>query len=89
MTSRREPPVIVIRRDGKTTELSGWRRWLAIGAGYLVAALVLLVGAALLLGLAMTAAMVLVVAVPLAIVLALIAYATGHLKVDVRRDDRL
>jgi hypothetical protein len=30
--------------------------------------------------------MVLVVAVPLAIVLALIAYATGYLKVDVQRD---
>jgi hypothetical protein len=34
----------------------------------------------------MTFAMVLVVAIPLAIVLAVIAYATGLVKVDVRRD---
>jgi len=78
--------VIVIDRHGQTTELKGWRRWLAAGAGYLVAVLVAMVGLALLLGLAVTFAMVLMVAVPLAVVLALIAYATGYLKVDVRRD---
>lgn len=88
MTGKREETVIVINRHGQTTEteLKGWRRWLATGAGYLVFALVALVGVALLLGLAMTFAMVLMVAVPLAIVLALIAYATGFLKIDVRRD---
>lgn len=86
MDPRREETVIVIDRDGTTTELKGWRRWLAAGTGYLVLALVALVGIAFLVGIAMTAAMVLVVAVPLAIVLALIAYATGYLKVDVQRD---
>lgn len=86
MRDKREETVIVIDRHGQTTELRGWRRWLATGTGYLVAALVVLVGIALLLGLAMTFAMVMMVAVPLAIVLALIAYATGYLKVDVRRD---
>jgi peptidoglycan/LPS O-acetylase OafA/YrhL len=88
MKATRKETVIVIDRNGETTagELTGWRRWLAAGAGYLVFALVVLVGVALLLGLAMTFAMVLMVAVPLAIVLALIAYATGFLKVGVRRD---
>jgi peptidoglycan/LPS O-acetylase OafA/YrhL len=89
MKATRKETVIVIDRHGQTTEteLTGWRRWLAIGTGYLVFALVVLVGVALLLGLAMTFAMVLMVAVPLALVLALIAYATGYLKVgkfDVR-----
>lgn len=78
--------IIVIDRHAQETELKGWRRWLAAGTGYLVFALVALVGVALLVGLAMTAAMVLMVAVPLAIVLALIAYATGFLKVDIKRD---
>lgn len=86
MSPRREPPVIVIDRHGQQTELRGWRRWLAAGAGYLVFALVALVGLALLAGLFVTFAMVMVVAVPLAVVVALIAYFTGYLKVDVRRD---
>jgi hypothetical protein len=88
MAGKREETVIVIDRHGQssTTELKGWRRWLATGAGYLVVALVALVGIALLLGLAMTFAMVMMVAVPLAIVLAGIAYATGLLKIDTRRD---
>ena len=60
--------------------------WLAASAGYLIVALVALVGLALFIGLAMTFAMVMMVAIPLAIVLAVIAYATGFLKVDVRRD---
>ncbi|MGE0024139.1 MAG: hypothetical protein AB7S70_10980, partial [Hyphomicrobium sp.] len=53
--------VIVIDRHGQTTELRGWRRWLAAGAGYLVAVLVAMAGLALLLGLAVTFAMVMVV----------------------------
>lgn len=91
MRAPRKETIIVIDRHGQTIEgeLTGWRRWLAIGTGYLVFALAVLVGVALLAGLAMTFAMVLAVAVPLALVLALIAYATGHLKVsklDLRRD---
>jgi peptidoglycan/LPS O-acetylase OafA/YrhL len=86
MKPKREETVIVIDRHDQTTELKGWRRWLATAVGYLVFALAALVGLALLLGLAMTFAMVMMVAIPLAIVLALIAYATGYLKVDVRRD---
>jgi hypothetical protein len=86
MKPEREETVIVIDRHAQTTELKGWRRWLATGVGYLIVALVALVGVALLLGLAMTFAMVMMVAIPLAIVLALIAYATGFLKVDVRKD---
>lgn len=85
MKSRRDETIIVIDRNAAATELKGWRRWLAIGAGYLVLALFTLVGLALLLGLAMTFAMVLMVAVPLAVVLAVIAYATGYLKVDATR----
>lgn len=86
MPEKRKETVIVIDRHAQTTELKGWRRWLAAGAGYLIVALVALVGLAFFIGLAMTFAMVMMVAVPLAIVLALIAYATGFLKVDVRRD---
>jgi hypothetical protein len=86
MKPKREETVIVIDRHGQTTELKGWRRWLAAGAGYVVFALVALVGVALLLGLAMTFAMVMMVAVPLAIVLAGIAYAMGFFKFDTRRD---
>ena len=88
MKSDREETVIVIDRHGleQETELTGWRRWLATGAGYLVFALVVMVGLAALLGLAMTFAMVMIVAVPLALVLGLIAYATGLLKVNVRRE---
>lgn len=86
MKPKREETVIVIDRHAQTTELKGWRRWLATAVGYIVFALAALVGLALLLGLAMTFAMVMMVAIPLAIVLALIAYATGYLKVDVRRD---
>jgi Na+/melibiose symporter-like transporter len=85
MSPRREETVIVIDRNATTTELTGWRRWLAVGAGYLVLTLITLVGLALFLGLAMTFAMVLVVAVPLAVVLAIIAYATGYLRIDGRR----
>ena len=83
MSPRREPPVIVINRHGKTEtteELSGWRRWVAVGAGYVVLALMILVGLAVALGLAMTVLMVLAVAVPLAAVLWLIAYVTGYTK---------
>jgi hypothetical protein len=86
MKGKHEETVIVIDRHAQATQLTGWRRWLAIGVGYVVFALVVMVGVALLLGLAMTFAMVLMVAVPLAIVLALIAYATGFMKVDVRRE---
>lgn len=88
MKSDREETVIVIDRHGleQQAQLTGWRRWLATGAGYLVFALVVLVGLAALLGLAMTFAMVLIVAIPLALVLGGIAYATGLLKVDVRRE---
>lgn len=86
MQPRREPPIIVIDRNGQTTALHGWRRWVAMGTGYLVFALVVLVGVAALLGLAVTALMVLAVALPLALVLGLIAYATGRLKFDTRSD---
>jgi peptidoglycan/LPS O-acetylase OafA/YrhL len=86
MKPKREETVIVIDRHAQATEFTGWRRWLAAGVGYLVVALVALVGVALLLGLAMTFAMVMMVAIPLALVLALIGYATGHLKFDVRRN---
>ncbi len=86
MRGRGEETVIVIDRHAQATALKGWRRWLATGAGYLIVALVMLVGLALIVGLAMTAAMVLMVAVPLAVVLALIAYATGFMKFNVRRD---
>lgn len=83
MNSRREPPIIVINRHGKTEQesigqLSGWRRWVAVGAGYLVLALVVLVGVAAVVGLAATVLMVLAVALPLAAVLWLIAYVTGY-----------
>jgi hypothetical protein len=87
MKPKPDETIIVIDRHGQqTAELTGWRRWLATGAAYVVFALVVMVGLAALLGIAMTFAMVLVVAIPLAIVLAGIAYATGLVKVDVRRD---
>lgn len=88
MNSRREPPIIVINRHGKTAELSGWRRWAAVGAGYLVLALVVLVGIAAAVGLAATVLLVLAVAVPLAAVLWLIAYVTGYGKLFRRGQSR-
>lgn len=88
MTSRREPPIIVINRHGKTEELSGWRRWVAVGAGYLVLALVVLVGLAAVVGIAATVLMVLAVAVPLAAVLWVIAYVTGYGKMFRRGSSR-
>ncbi len=88
MDKRREPPIIVIDRHGKTEELSGWRRWVAVGAGYLVLALVALVGVAAAVGLAATVLMVLAVAVPLAAVLWLIAYVTGYGKAFRRGSNR-
>ncbi|AHB50250.1 hypothetical protein W911_12155 [Hyphomicrobium nitrativorans NL23] len=91
MSPRREPPVIVIDRHGNTEtteQLSGWRRWVAMGAGYLVVALMVLVGLAVALGLAMTVLMVLAVAVPLAAALWLIAYVTGYTKMFRRGSTR-
>lgn len=85
---RREPPVIVINRHGKTEELGGWRRWVAVGAGYVVLALVVLAGLAVALGLAMTVLMVLAIAVPLAAILWLIAYVTGYTKIFRRQGSR-
>lgn len=81
MSARREPPIIVINRHGKTEELSGWRRWVAVGAGYLVFALIVLVGIAAAVGIAATALLVLAVAIPLAAVLWLIAYVMGYGKI--------
>jgi len=85
MTPRREETVIVIDRHGTSTELRGWRRWLAMAAGYLIVALAALIGLALMVGLAMTAAMVLVVTVPLAILIVVIAYMTSS-KAEAGRD---
>jgi hypothetical protein len=91
MKRKPDETIIVIDRhgqqsDGQPTALTGWRLWLAKGAAYVVFGLVALVGLAAALGLAMTFAMVLLVAIPLVLVLVGIAYFTGLVKVDVRRN---
>lgn len=88
MPKRREPPIIVINRHGQTEALSGWRRWIAVGAGYLVFALIVLVGIAAAVGIAATALLVLAVAIPLAAVLWVIAYVMGYGKLFRRGGNR-
>jgi hypothetical protein len=65
--------MIVIRRNGKTIVVTGWRAWLIGAAIYAVIAVAVVVVGFLLLGIAITVATLLFFAVPLAIALGIIA----------------
>jgi len=65
--------MITITRKGKTTELTGWRAWLA-GAVVLIAlALVALLVVLLLWGITISLTVILLVVVPVAILFALVS----------------
>lgn len=74
MPSRREDrQMIVIRRNGQATVLTGWRAWLA-GAGVFIAvAAVLWLVVFVMLGLAITIGTILLIAVPILVVVAIVA----------------
>ena len=67
----KDEPVIVLSRNGETTVIKGWRARLLILGLSLAAALLFVVLAFLLLGIAITFATLLVFGLPLAIALAL------------------
>jgi len=64
--------MIVIRRNGKTTMLTGWQAWLAGAVIVAGASGLLLLIAFILFGLAITITAVLFIAVPIAIVVGLL-----------------
>jgi hypothetical protein len=65
--------MIVIRRNGKTTVLTGWQAWLAGAAAFLVATLLIAVVTFVAFGVALTLSAVLLIVVPVAVGVALIA----------------
>ena len=65
--------MIVITRNGETTVYTGWRAWLIVAGASIVAAVVIVIVAFLLLGIAITIAALLLFALPLAIVFAIVA----------------
>jgi len=71
---------ITITRKGQTTELSGWRAWLAGAVVLIVLALVALLVVLLLWGIALSITLILLVVVPVAIVFALVSalYQSGR-----------
>ena len=64
---------VVIERDGRRREVSGWRKWSIAISAILVIALVAALAIVLMLGLALTVGAVLLIAVPTALALVLIA----------------
>jgi hypothetical protein len=65
--------MLVIRRNGRTTVLTGWRAWSAGAVIFALAALLIGFIAFVLLGIAVTVGAVLLIAVPIAVGVALIA----------------
>jgi hypothetical protein len=66
--------MITIRRDGKTTVITGWRAWLIYAAVAPVLAIIGVVLIGLLFGIALTVGTVLLFAVPIAIVVVWLAH---------------
>ena len=65
--------MLVIRRNGTTTVLTGWRAWLVGAVVFVLAALLAGFIAFVLLGIAVTVGAVMLIAVPIAVGVALIA----------------
>lgn len=65
--------MLVIRRNGKTTVLTGWRAWLAGAAIFAAATFVFFLIVFVLLGVAVTVGTVLLIVVPVAVGLAILA----------------
>lgn len=64
--------VIVIRRDGQTTTLTGWRAWLAGAGAFVLATAFLWIIAFVLLGLAITIGTILLIVVPVVVAVAIV-----------------
>jgi hypothetical protein len=64
--------MIVIRRDGQTTVLTGWRAWLAGAGAFVLGAAVLWVVLFVMLGLAITIGTILLIAVPIIVAVAIV-----------------
>jgi hypothetical protein len=65
--------VIVIRRNGQMTVLTGWRAWLATATAFVVVTAALFVIAFVMLGVAITIGTILLIVVPVVVVLAIVA----------------
>ena len=64
--------MIVIRRDGQTVVITGWRAWLVGAVAVLIAWLLLAIVAFFWIGLAVTASLVVLLALPAFLVVALL-----------------
>ena len=64
--------MIVIRRDGQTVVITGWRAWLVGAVAVLIAWLLLAIVAFFWIGLAVTASLVVLFALPAFLVVALL-----------------
>lgn len=80
MDTRSRRDVYVIRSNGRTTVVTGWRAWFMLLLMGMVSAVVLVAAAFLLFGLTITVAAIMLFVVPLAIAAAL----AGHLVRAVR-----
>ena len=65
--------MLVIRRNGRTVVLTGWRAWLAGAVIFVLAALLVGFIAFMLLGIAVTVGAVMLILVPIGVGVALIA----------------
>ena len=70
--------MIVIRRDGRTIVLTGWRAWLIYAAAFTVSLAVVALVTSVLLGLAVTMGVLFLIVVPVAAVLTLLAWLFGR-----------
>jgi hypothetical protein len=64
---------VVVERDGRRQEITGWRAWAIAIPLILLAAIGIATVIVLVLGLAFTAAVILIIAAPAALILALVA----------------
>jgi hypothetical protein len=65
--------MIVITRNGKTRVYTGWREWLLLAAGFVVAWLVLALMAFVFVGFAITVGVLLLLVLPAAIIVAAVS----------------
>lgn len=64
--------MIVIRRDGQTVVITGWRAWLAVAVAVLIAWLLLAIVAFVWIGLAVTVSLIVLLALPAFLVVGLL-----------------
>lgn len=65
--------MIVIRKNGRTTELTGWRAWLAGAGVFVLVTAILWIVAFVILGVAITIGTILLVVVPVVVAVAIVA----------------